>query len=87
MFKGWNGKMYVILGTWCYATYQATEFANDPAGTLKMHVYKQGWTKAYICALVHKSYTAPAAEAAMHDTWCRKMQKMLSGADILHNLS
>ena len=75
IFKGWNGKWYGFFpGTDDSATYQATEFAKDPAGTIKIHLIKQGWSRNCIKALIKKSCTESAAEAATHAVWCTKTQ-------------
>ena len=86
IFKGWNGKWYGFFpGTDDSATYQATEFAKDPAGTIKIHLIKQGWSRNCIKALIKKSCTESAAEAATHAVWCTKTQRVLSGDDIMHS--
>ena len=71
-------------GTDPLATKRASELADDPAGYLKCFLLKQGWTMASIKKLICKSFDEESARNANLAKWDRKLNKVISGGDVLH---
>ena len=71
-------------GTDPMATKRASELADDPSGYLKCFLLRQGWTMGSIKKLICKSFDEESARNANLARWDRKLNKVISGGDVLH---
>ena len=67
-------------GTDPVATEQAIEFAEDPGGTIKCFLVRQGWRIESIKKLICKSFDKVPANMANLAKWDKKRNKVISGA-------